>query len=254
MIVSFAKDISEYSEVAREYGTAYEINDFCEPSVLDSPEKMEEIIKVYKQVGVACQSTMHGAFYDVIVHSKDKAVADISKMRMRQSMEVARKLGLRGVVFHTNYQPGIPGKAYRNNVVNKLTEFFSELLEEYSEVDIYLENMFEEDASLILELSKWLKQYPNYGVCFDYGHALVYGENINEWVESLSPYIKHVHINDNDLKEDLHLAIGNGKIDWKKFMEYREEYFPKASVLIEVWNAKKQKESLEYLKELGMIR
>ena len=254
MIVSYAKDISEYSEVAREYGTAYEINDFCEPSVLDSSEKIEEIIKVYKHAGVACQSTMHGAFYDVIVHSRDNAVADISKMRMRQSMEVARKLGLRGVVFHTNYQSGIPGKVYRNNVVNKLAQFFSELLEEYSEVDIYLENMFEEDVSIIFELSERLKQYSNYGVCLDYGHALVYGENINEWVESLSPYIKHVHINDNDLQEDLHLAIGSGRIDWKKFKDSRETYFPIASLLIEVESVQKQRESLEYLKELGIIQ
>ena len=44
-----------------------------------------------------------------------------------------------------------------------------------------------------------------------------------------------------NLKEDLHLAIGNGKIDWKKFMEYREEYFPKASVLIEAGNAKTER-------------
>ena len=62
--------------------------------------------------------------------------------------------------------------------------------------------------------------------------------------------MKHLHINDNDFGQDLHLSVGDGKIDWKMFKIYYEIYFPEATVLIEVNGMEKIRKSLDFLESL----
>lgn len=250
LVVSFEKTLEEHMELARDYHVAFEINDFYDPDVLDSPRRIDEIAERYRQAGIPVGSTMHGAFFDVILHSRDAVVRKNSQLRMRQSMEIARNLGLEAVVFHINYQPGIVGDDYVNGVIRRNAEFVGELLKDYPEINIYLENMFEDSPYVIVEISKLLKDYPNYGVCLDYGHAFVYGTDIEQWVTELAPYVKHLHINDNDLKRDLHLAVGSGSIDWNVFVGYYRKYFSQCSVLVEIYDVWQQKNSLEFLKGL----
>ena len=52
----------------------------------------------------------------------------------------------------------------------------------------------------------------------------------------------------NDLKNDLHQAIGTGKIDWKRFHQEMDRYQIDSTVLIEVSGIEKQKKSLEYIR------
>ena len=75
-------------------------------------------------------------------------------------------------------------------------------------------------------------------------------DEIGLWVQTLAPYVKHLHINDNDFRQDLHLAVGDGKIDWVKFKNYYENYFPEATVLIEVNGMEKIRKSLDFLESL----
>ena len=247
-IVSLIKDIVRYREISERYGVGYEINDFFEPAVLDDENEIRRIIDEYKNAGIPNGSTMHGAFFDVLVHSRDKRIADIGKLRMRQCMEIAEELGVEAVVFHVNYQPGIPGDAYVKGVIDRTSEYLAELLVAYKDINVYIENMFEDDVMVIKEIADRLSCYHNFGVCLDYAHAIVYGKGADNWTETLSQYIRHVHINDNDLITDLHLPVGSGRIDWDKFYSDREQYFPKASILIEVTNPEGQIASIEYLR------
>ena len=120
------------------------------------------------------------------------------------------------------------------------------------DINIYIENMFDDTPELISRLGEGMMGIANFGLCFDYAHAQVFGnpEEIGTWVKMLSPYVKHIHINDNDLKKDLHLAVGDGCIDWQEFKHYYEEYFYDATVLIEVNGIEKIKKSLEFLDKL----
>ena len=67
--------------------------------------------------------------------------------------------------------------------------------------------------------------------------------------KKLAPYIKHVHINDNDKLKDRHWALGKGSIDYGEFLDYYNKNFPEATVLIEVKGIDKIRESLNYLIE-----
>lgn len=67
-------------------------------------------------------------------------------------------------------------------------------------------------------------------------------------MRTLAPFIRHMHINDNDLHDDLHRSIGNGSIDWNVFNNLILQYEIDSSVLVEVNGYEAQKTSLEYLK------
>ena len=132
-------------------------------------------------------------------------------------------------------------------------EYWSGLLEEYPDVSIYLENMFDTTPDILGELSGRLCRYPNYGVCLDYAHAAITKTNPAEWARELGKFVKHVHINDNDMVSDLHLAWGDGTIDREGFYKSYEQYLGDVSVLIETSSIEKINRSLVLLKKEGFI-
>ena len=113
--------------------------------------------------------------------------------------------------------------------------------------------MFDTTPDLMEALSERLCGYDNYGVCMDYAHAALSKAAPGEWAKRLGRYVKHVHINDNDLVSDLHLAWGDGKLDRQAFYDAYEQYMNTASVLVETSSYENKKRSLEVLKKEGFI-
>lgn len=253
MIIPQKDNLAEYVELSREYGCGFEYNDFFLPSLLDDEEELDRRIELYNRPeNKPLFSTVHGAFFDVTIFSDDPKIKEVADLRVRQSLDVAKKLGATAVIFHTNYISNFLLESYRDNWVNKNAVYWSEKLKEYPMLNIYMENMFDVDCELLAQLGERMKEYSNFGICLDYAHAHVFGEerDIDNWVRTLAPYVKHLHINDNDFARDLHLATGDGKIDWWKFKQYYEKYFTEASVLIEVTGLTKTRQSLEYLSKI----
>lgn len=249
LIVVRRQDIEEHQKLAEEYGVGFEINDFYNPEILDDTEEMNRLVEFYQQIGLPEGSTMHGAFFDVVVFSYDPRIREISELRMEQSMKIAVRLGVKGVVFHTNISPVLSGVEYDRRAVEMTVEFLECLLKRYPDTDIYLENMFDTDPDFLTAVSERLRIYDNYGICFDYAHASISPTPMQEWIDALAPYIRHIHINDNNLKRDQHLALGDGQIDWQRFMDYRRQYFDSCSVLIETTLPENQRRSLRYLEQ-----
>ena len=249
LIVSKADKIEEYKKISGEYKVSFEINDFFVPQLLDNEENLHKVMQLYKKIGIPKNSTMHGAFLDLAIFSTDKKIRKISQFRMKQSLEIAKELGLKGVVFHVNYNPQIPGESYKQYVIDTTVVYLKKLLEQYKNIEIYLENMFETDPYVLKKISEQLQGYRNYGVCLDWAHMHVYGKNMKEWIARLHPYVKHIHINDNDKRDDLHLPLGNGKLNWEDFFACYIRYFQNCSVLIEMNQPNDQRQSLDYIRE-----
>lgn len=250
LIVSKLANLEEHKRISEEYGVGFEFNDFFLPDLLDHEESLESVIESYEEIGLPDYCTMHGVFLDIIPFSSDSLVRRVSYIRMEQSMKLAERLGAKGVVFHTNCYPLLSSEAYDRNVIESTVHYLKQLLPKYPDINIYMENMFDEDAHIMVAMAEKLKEYKNFGLCFDYAHASISPTPIDKWVEDIAPYVKHLHINDNDFVKDSHLPVGAGKTDWMKFNEYYHKYFEHCSVLVENTSPEYQRESLEYMKNV----
>ena len=250
-------NISRSLHLAERYGVVFEYNDFMMPACLDDKEECRRKLIFYKSLGRDCsQDTLHGAFIDICVHSEDSLIRQASRERIRQSMRIAEELGVRGVVFHTGLLASFNDKNYRDRWLETNVEFWTDILEEFPNQSIYMENMFDEDSEELVRLAKALKDRAHFGICLDYAHAAVFGkdETLEKWLANTAPYIRHMHINDNDLMKDMHLPVGDGKINWNRFYGLMEEYQVEASVLLEMAGWEKQQRSLEYLEANGFLK
>ena len=241
-------NLEESLNFIKKHQCACEYNDFFLASILDDKKKQLEIIETYAKVrSDFSKDTMHGAFLDVTVHSSDLKIREISELRVRQSMDIAKEMGLRGVVFHTNRLYGFRDAVYLKNWKELNKRFFAGICEAYPNQQVFMENMFDEAPDVLCGLAEEMTDYGNFGVCLDYGHGVISDTPAEVWMQQLAPYVRHMHINDNDLKNDLHAALGDGQINWKKFQQELEEFQIDASILIEVTGIGKQKKSLEYM-------
>lgn len=240
--------IEETIALAKEYHACFEYNDFFTGAVLDDREKQKELIDFYAKVRTDfSKDTMHGAFLDVTVHSTDRRIKEVSELRVRQSLDIAKEMGLRGAVFHTNRIFGFREANYLKNWEEANYRFFATVCEEYPNQQIFMENMFDEAPDVLIGLAERMREYENFGVCLDYGHGAISEIAESGWMKLMAPYVKHMHINDNDGSNDLHLPIGDGRLKWKRFTKEIEEYQMDTTVLVEVTGIEKQKKSLEYM-------
>lgn len=253
LIIPSLFEIEKSQALLEEYSVGYEYNEFFVPSVLDNADKCKEISQEYRKFALPSFSTLHGAFFDVIPCSPDQRVAEISALRIEQSISAARLMGARGVVFHTNYNPFLNSPQYISDWIIKNADYWRGVLKANSDVEIWLENMFDTSPDIMEKLAQRLCDADNFGLCLDWAHASLSQTAAPVWAERLGKYVRHIHINDNDLKSDLHLPWGNGRIDRKAFYECYDKYLDGASVLIETSSAAAQKTSLETLELDGFL-
>lgn len=244
------EQLEDYAVFAKEYQAAFEYNDFFIPALLDDDFVKDRIIQKYLTLGRDCgEDTLHGAFFDVCVNSADSRIFEVSDLRVRQSMDIARKMGLRAVVFHTNYIVNFRLKSYLDIWLDRNEEYWRKILKDYPEQEIFMENMFDDAPELLLELAKRMKDEKRFAVCLDTAHALISGSPLEPWLRELKPYIKHIHINDNDGREDLHLAVGSGTFPWQEYDAWSRSFEDKPSILIEVRKFEDLQKSVKYMSD-----
>lgn len=254
LIIPRIKNIERSLEIAEKYDFGFEYNDFFIPDIMDDKQLTAELISRYRSHKLPECCTMHGAFFDVTIFSDDRLIREISEMRIKASLDIALEIGASAVVFHTNHNPSLTSKTYINNWIDKNEKYWHKMCSEYPDLKIYVENMFDTSPYMLKALAERMTDCGNFGVCLDYAHAVIYGKNITDWITELSPYVKHIHINDNDLINDLHLAVGDGKINWQLFKSFFTNELSSAdTVLIETSSIENQIRSAEYLKKLDLI-
>lgn len=247
------REIDLWMKLASENNLAFEYNEFFSPQVLDDKALMEDIIRCYQSTGRKLElDTLHGAFLDICVNSTDSLIRKASWYRVEQGLDIACRMGLRGVVFHTNYISGFKLERYRKEWIEKNIEFWGKMCGKYPQTDIYLENMFDESPQLLTAVAEGLKAVENFGVCLDIAHSSLSDTGIDDFLNNLEPHIRHVHINDTEGLEDSHLAVGAGVIDWNVLKD-RRITANNPSILIEVRGADKVLQSLDYLKSVDLF-
>lgn len=250
-IIPDINDIERFVKLSKEYEAAFEYNDFFWPNVYENEEEYERRIRMYESLDRDRKNdTVHGVFYDIAMISMDSVIRDRSRTLVKRSLDVARRLSCKGVVFHTGLISGLDTKAYIDQWLEGMSEYLHEIAPAYEDVQIYMENTFERTPEPFVGLMERTRDLENVSVCFDYAHAMLTVTDSKIWFEKLKPYIKHMHINDHDLKADLHLAVGDGDIDYRVFKGLVDSCQKGVRILHEVNGYEKTRRSLEYMEQL----
>lgn len=242
--------IEQSVELSLKYKANFEYSDFWNPSVYENMEEVDRRINIYKSIARnRSEDTMHGAFLGIDLAASDSVIKERSRKLIIQSLEIASELGVKGVIFHTGLIGSLRLDYYLNNWLNEAVSFWTEQCKRFSNLTVYMENSFEQEPDIFVRLMEQMKNVSNFMLCLDYGHAILASAPIEEWCSKLAPYIGHMHLNDNDLKDDLHLIPGNGSIDFNKWRRLMKENNICTSTLLELNGLDKAKAALEYMRE-----
>ena len=106
---------------------------------------------------------------------------------------------------------------------------------------------------MLLSMMKQIDD-PRIGICLDVGHANAMTSDdipVEEWIRVLAPYIGHVHLHNNDGKNDLHQAFGLGVMDMDSIFAAIEAHCsPETTFTIEAHDCES---CASWLKEHGYI-
>lgn len=250
-VIPVIEEIDRYARLAVQHGLSFEYNDFYRPDVYDDPDEVSRRIGIYRSLDRdRSDDTLHGVFYDIAFTSVDPVIRKRSRELMEQSVGIAARLGCKGVVFHSGLISGLDTEEYCKSWLSDAKEYLSGLALSNPGITIFLENTFEKTPDVLVRFMESVKDIPNLRICLDYAHACLVTDKPGDWFETLDKYIGHIHINDNDLRSDLHLPLGSGKIDLEAFAACLDKYGPAGNILLEVSGYDSTVKSLEKIKSL----
>ena len=136
--------------------------------------------------------------------------------RFDQCYQAGLLLGARKIVFHSGMNPYV---YYKQGWADQVSRFFGEFMEGRQELEIVLENVFDDDWELLLDVYKKV-DHPKFKLCLDIGHAHCYSSvDVREWAKALAPYVTHVHVHDNLGDRDAHAGLGRGNLPYQQVLE-----------------------------------
>lgn len=150
--------------------------------------------------------SLHGSSFDLNPGSTDKKVIELTKYRYMQSVEIAKEIGAKYVIFHSQLNPLLSVEKIRKLKLDNQIKFWQDFMNEIDDIDvtILLENEYDENPEEILYIVESVNS-PKLRICLDTGHILAYSKtSLEEWIVSTKDFITYIHLHFNDGKNDSH--------------------------------------------------
>ena len=196
--------------------------------------------------------TCHGPFADLSPGSLDPKIREITRYRFEQLLALLPVLKPKTVVCHAGYDEN----RYWYNKSRWIEEslglwaWLAQRIKNEGAV-LMLENVYERHPEDVLALLDPLG-FHHVGFCLDTGHQAVFGHvGLENWMDTLGPFLGQVHLHDNGGEKDDHLALGGGRVDFKRFFEKLRSIKTEAPVMtLEPHRERDLQPSLEYLEKI----
>jgi sugar phosphate isomerase/epimerase len=223
---------------------------FAYPDVLDGDWRAA--MERYKGLlqPVPGMLTMHGPFMDMASGSPDQQINEVCKGRFRHALRIAHELGVQIVILHANFIAAIHTEAYRSGWQRRNVAFWGEIAEYGQQlgVTVAVENMWEFDPEIIGDVLKTIN-HPYLRACLDVGHAHLYSKvPFAQWLETLKPYLVHLHVNNNDGTLDFHGGLAGGFLDYPHLLEQVRALPSQPSITMEMDSVADMDASLGFFK------
>jgi sugar phosphate isomerase/epimerase len=228
---------------------------------LPSAQPIKTVNELVKHTGIF--ATVHLPFVDTNIASLMPTIRRASVEQTLRGLEYAQAVNASCAVLHTGkifiYQP-VPFTAAYNALQLSLTELKS------SSVPIALENLALYPDGLVREpeMLRDFTKAAGMGNCLDFGHAhietwqswrseSVRGEDmIRSYINTLAENILHLHLCNNNGKDDLHTATDKGTIPFERYADFLESFT--GTVCLEIAGGQEQvRRSAEHIRSLVAV-
>jgi sugar phosphate isomerase/epimerase len=206
-------------------------------------EQEDQIVKALEKYNMAmvCHLPTFLAIADLT-----KSLREASVKEMTDSLELASEMGALKAVLHPWYVTGL-GALVADQAKQYGLESVAIIVDKADQLGLTLciENMFPRARSIVepdgfVEL---FDRFPTLKLTLDTGHAHIArkGKNRNlEFLERFSDRIGHIHASDNFGKEDNHLPVGAGNLDFRKIIKGLNSIGYDQTVTLEVFSRDKE--------------
>jgi sugar phosphate isomerase/epimerase len=171
-----------------------------------------------------------------------ESIRAASVTEILDSLEVAAELNPLKAVLHPAYITGLGvfvfdrAKQYALQSLKTIVERADRL-----GVTLCLENMFPKSNSLVEpnEFESIFREFPTLRFTLDVGHANIGGKSgkrILEFIARFPDRLQHVHASDNFGKEDNHLPLGTGTVDFPRIVRSLKDIGYDGTVTFEIFS------------------
>ncbi|MBN1103735.1 MAG: sugar phosphate isomerase/epimerase [Deltaproteobacteria bacterium] len=168
--------------------------------------------------------TLHFPFMDLSPGSPDPGVRDLTRRRFQELLPLLSVFKPKAVVCHAGFESrryGFIRQIWTRNSIATWSPLAESIRNEGGV--LMLENVFEDSPDDIREV---FEEIGDLGVkfCLDTGHGMAFSSTpLTEWIGGLAPFLGQVHLHDNRGVQDDHLALGQGIIDFERFLRRLRE-------------------------------
>ncbi len=244
-----------WQEIADEYGVGIELDYYCQAENMDGDRGVKVKAMVQKALQKYRVGIMHAPFNELFPAAIDPLARDFAMNRLNMAASLALEFGIKKMVVHSGYVPFVYFKPWH---VDRSIEFWKEFMaDKPADFEIAIENVLDDEPSMLVEIAQGV-DLSNVGLCFDVGHANI-TKRINpdislgqdEWLDAMAPYLKHLHIHNNDGTGDFHKSFGEGTLDIERLLDgVLEKCDRNTTITAEILA---EKDSFEWLAERGYI-
>lgn len=207
-----------------------------------------DIIELRDTLDYDPKLTFHAPFMDLSPAAVDPGIRKVTLQRFSSVLDFAEILKPIVIVFHSGYD-SMRYDGHEETWLSGSLKTWVPLAERAGEIgaQIAIENVFEDNPRTLRRLVYEVGT-ESFGLCFDTGHFNLYSRvPLSEWLESVGPYIKEMHLHDNHGDGDDHLPPGDGTFDFDTVFE--TETAPGCVYTIEVHTVDRVQKSLENLRD-----
>ena len=165
----------------------------------------------------------------------------------KEMIQVSSKLGIRLLNFHFYSRLGMVGRTEKSkdtflqNFIDSMKQ-----LGEYAaqnQVELMLENVPPEEGHPLESITCFaevMSALPGLKFHFDVAHAFIENrmKGVKEYLDTFNDRLVHIHMHDNHGKQDEHLPLGRGKIDFRKVVKLLKGYGYHGTVTFEVFTSR----------------
>lgn len=211
-------------DAAREFQIGLEIDEYCTASNMDQLQfpKIDSLVRG-KMEGIS-RFVMHAPFNELFPAAIDPLALELAYRRLEQSYQLTKTYGINRMVVHTGYVPYVYFKSW---FLERSVEFWQNFMKNKPHnFHIMIENVLEDEPHTLAKLIQSIDDQ-RIRACLDVGHAnCTTTLDLMEWVESLGPWLSHVHIHNNNKVYDNHWTLDEGAIDYNRILKGFQRYAP----------------------------